>query len=216
MKAAIKTRTRKETETIQTIYERRAVRKYKDLPVSTVTIEKILDAACMAPSAMNEQPWRFHILTQKETIQSFSKEIAKIVTSKVIKSGPRQILKTIAGLIHFSFSPRVLLAGDPVFYGAPVVIFISAPKDNAWAALDIGMCAENMMLAAKSLGVDSCPVGFGKFVEQTKIYSRLGVPASDHVHLAVILGYGDENPPVHKRIRDNSFFIEIHQSPQAG
>ena len=207
MKQAIKIKSLKETETIQTIYERRAVRKYKDLPIPGATIEKILDAGRMAPSAMNKQPWRFHILTQRETIHLFSKEIAKIAFRKVIKAGPKQIIKTIADLLHFSFSPRILKDGDPVFYGAPVVIFISAPRDNEWAALDIGMCAENMMLSAKSLGLDSCPVGFAKFVEQTKIYPRLGIPSSDQVHLAVILGYGDENPEAHKRIRNNSSFI---------
>jgi nitroreductase len=208
MKTAIKKEIIKETETIQTIYERRAVRKFKDLSVTGITVEKILDAGRMAPSAMNKQPWKFHILTQRDTINAFSNEIAKNAFRKIVSAGPKQILKTIAGLLHFSFGSRILKGGDTVFYGAPVVIFISAPRNNEWAALDIGMCAENMMLAAKSLGLDSCPIGFAKFVEQTKIYSRLGIPSSDQVHLAVILGYGDENPEVHKRIRDNSFYID--------
>jgi nitroreductase len=209
MKASIKRETVKDTETIQTIYERRAIRKYKDLPVSVSTVEKILDAGRMAPSAMNKQPWKFHILTQRETIHTFSNEIAKIAFRKVIKAGPKQILKTVAGLLHFSYGTGILKGGDPVFYGAPVIIFISAARDNEWAALDIGMCAENMMLAAKSLGLDSCPVGFAKFVEQTKIYTRLRIPSSEQVHLAVIIGYGDETPELHKRIRDNSFFIDF-------
>ena len=211
MKTAIKIKTEKETETIQTIYERRAVRKYKDLHVPGMTVEKILDAGRMAPSAMNKQPWKFYILRQRETIHAFSKEIAKIAFRKVIKAGPKQLLKTVAGLLHFSYGSGILKGGDAVFYGAPVVIFISGPRDNEWAALDIGMCAENMMLAAKSLGLDSCPVGFAKFVEQTEIYPQLGIPSSDQVHLAVILGYGDENPEVHKRMRGNSSYIDFLQ-----
>ncbi len=212
MKPEVKIRMVKDTETIKTIYERRAVRKYKDLPVPGTVLEKILDAGRMAPSAMNRQPWKFHILTQRETINSFSKEIAKIGFRKIVKAGPKQILKTVAGLLHFSFGSRILKGGDPVFYGAPVVIFMSAPRDNEWAALDIGMCTENMMLAAKSLGLDSCPIGFGKFVEQTKIYPRLRIPASDQVLLAIVLGYGDESPELHKRIRDNAFFIDTMES----
>jgi len=97
---------------------------------------------------------------------------------------------------------------DPIFHGAPVVIFITALRENEWASLDIGMCAQNMMLAAKALGLDSCPVGLAKYVEQTKIFSRLQVPFSEQVHLAIILGYGDETPEIHKRIRNNAFFIE--------
>jgi len=73
---------------------------------------------------------------------------------------------------------------------------------------DVGMAAENMMLAAKALGLDSCPIGLAKYVEQTKIFSRLQVPLSEQVHLAIILGYGDETPDIHKRIRENAFFIE--------
>lgn len=208
MKTAIITQASDSTETLKTIYERRAVRKYKDQPVDTGMIEKILDAGRMAPSAINKQPWKFYILTDKETIHSFSKEIAKIAAKDFIKSGPKQIIKTIASLFHFSHGADLFRIADPVFYKAPVVIFITAPKDNEWALLDIGMCAQNMMLAAKSMGLDSCPVGFGKYVEHAAIYSRLKVPSSERVELAVILGYGNETPDVHPRNRDNVFFID--------
>jgi len=70
------------------------------------------------------------------------------------------------------------------------------------------MCTQNMMLAAKALGLDSCPIGLAKYVEQTKIFSRLQVPLSEQVHLTVIFGCGDESPDVHKRLRNNAFFIE--------
>jgi nitroreductase len=70
------------------------------------------------------------------------------------------------------------------------------------------MCAQNIMLAAKSLGLNTCPVGLAKFVEQTKSYPLLGIPSSDQVLLAVILGYGDEEPVVHKRLKNNAVFIE--------
>lgn len=208
MKPGIKTETIKDNETIKTIFTRRAVRKYKDLPISRVIIEKILNAGRMAPSAMNKQPWCFYILTNKETIKAFSKEIIKIGMKKMIKAGPKQIVKTVAGLLHFSFGSGILKGGDRVFYGAPVVIFISAPKDNEWAGLDIGMCCQNMMLAAKSLGLESCPIGFGKYVQETKIYPRLKVPPTEQVHLAVILGYGNESPEMHKRNKENVFFID--------
>jgi nitroreductase len=65
-----------------------------------------------------------------------------------------------------------------------------------------------MMLAAKALGLDSCPVGLAKYVEQTKIFSRLQIPLSEQVHLAIIFGWGNENPDVYERIRNNAFFIE--------
>ncbi|HZK65273.1 MAG TPA: nitroreductase [Puia sp.] len=199
------------TETVKIIYARRAVRKYKDKPVDRKLIEQVLDAGRMAPSAMNKQPWQFYVLTERDTIQSFSTEIAGVALKGTLKSGisgMKQVIKTAAGLLHFSHGIDLHALKDPVFYGAPVVIFLTAPRDNEWASLDVGMCAQNIMLAAKSAGLDTCPVGFGKYVENTKIYYRLHVPATEEVRLAIILGYGDELPEAHERISDNVLFID--------
>jgi nitroreductase len=122
--------------------------------------------------------------------------------------GIKEVVKSIvSGITNLSHGIDFLMSKDPVFHEAPVVVFITAPKDNEWAALDIGMCSQNMMLAAKSLGLDSCPIGFGKFVEKTKSYSKLNIPSDDRVQLAIIVGYGDETPEVHKRKKDNVFYI---------
>lgn len=195
-------------EVIKTIFERRAVRKYKDTPISRDLIEQLLEAGRMAPSAMNRQPWKFHIVTAKEDIQLFSHEIDKVTLKNIPKMGIKNVAKAVvSGMRHLSDSIHFLTAKDPVFHGAPVVIFITAPKENEWASLDIGMCSQNIMLAAKSLGLDSCPVGFGKFVEQTEDYSKLNIPSTDQIHLAIIIGYGDETPDIHERIKDNAYYL---------
>jgi nitroreductase len=120
-----------------------------------------------------------------------------------VKKGLKEILKTLSVMLHFVQSFTFSSIKNPVFYDAPVVIFITSPKTNEWAPLDIGMCAQNIMLAAKSLGLDTCPVGFGKFVEHTKHYSLLNIPSTEQVQISVIVGYGDEEPPVHERRTDN-------------
>ncbi len=196
------------TETLQTIYERRSVRKYRNQFVDKNTIEKILDARRMAPSAMNEQPWKFSVVTHQETIQSFSKEISKITAKELLKAGPGRVIKTIIHLFNFSQGLKYLKTKDHVFYEAPVVIFITGPRNNEWVDLDIGMCAQNIMLAAKSMGLDTCPVGFGKFLEHTKLYPQLKTSPKEEIKLSIILGYGDEKPEVHKRITKNAFFID--------
>jgi len=196
------------TETLKTIYERRAVRKYRDKSVRRKLIEQVIDAGRMAPSAINKQPWKFYVLTDKATIKIFSKEIAAIAVKSFIKSGVKGIIQTAGHLLRLAHGFNFHAMEDPVFHGAPVVIFITAPRDNEWAPLDIGMCAQNMMLAAKSFGLDSCPVGFGKFVEGTKSFSKLKVPVSEQVYLSIIFGYGDESPDVHERKKDNIIFID--------
>ena len=195
-------------DTIKTIFERRAIRKYKEKAVSKEIIEQIIDAGRIAPSAMNRQPWKFYVVTSKEDIKLFSHEIAKQGLKTIPKTGIKEAVKSIVtGITNLSHGIDFLLSKDPVFHEAPVVIFITAPKDNEWAVLDIGICSQNMMLAAKSLGLDSCPIGFGKFVEKTKSYSKLNIPSDERVHLAIIIGYGDEKPEVHKRKKDNVFYI---------
>ena len=197
-----------DNETLKTIFERRAVRKYLPIMVDDDIIEKVLDACRMAPSAMNGQPWRFYIVTHSDTIALFSKEIAKVTSKVVLKAAVKHPIQTIKTFLHFSPGQIGLESKDPIFHGAPVVIFISSPKDNEWAGLDIGMCAQNMMLAAKSLGLDTCPIGFAKYIEQTPVFHRLEVPGGEEVQLAVILGYGDEKPEPHSRVKNNAIFID--------
>lgn len=194
-------------DVLKTIYTRRATRKYKDQPIPRELIQQVIEAGRMAPSAINKQPWRFYILTDKERIKQFSKEIVKAGAMDMIKSGVKNIVKTAVGYFHFPKGMDMLKEPDPIFHGAPVIIFMASPRDNEWAPLDVGMCCQNMMLAAKSLGLDSCPVGMAKFVEHAKSFSTLTIPKSEQVDLAIILGYGNESPIVHERAKDNAVYL---------
>ncbi|MDO9001313.1 MAG: nitroreductase [Bacteroidota bacterium] len=196
-------------EIIKTIFERRAVRKFKEKPVENEIILELLEAARMAPSAMNKQPWHFYILTDKEKIQLFSKAILHNSKLAMLKAGVKEIVNHILhpNSFHLKDGIDFFKTDDPIFHAAPVVIFISSDRSNDWAHLDVGMCAQNMMLAAKSLGLDSCPVGFAKFIENTDEYKKLNIPSSEEINLAIIIGYGNENPKFHDRKKDNATFI---------
>ena len=192
---------------IKTVYERRSVRKYKSLSVQTGIIDQIINAGKMAPTAMNRQSWKFYVVTNKEQIKKLSKEIVTIAAGEIKHIGIREQLKMTLSFFHFSTIINLLTNDDHVFYGAPVVIFITTPADNEWGALDTGMCVQNMMLAARSLGLDSCPVGFGRFVTKTKDYYTLGIPATEEVQLALIIGHGDEHPKPHDRVENNVMYL---------
>lgn len=194
-------------DTLTTIYARRAIRSYKPLPVAHELINQVIDAGRMAPSAMNKQPWSFYVLTEGVDIHTFSKQIARAGVKEIVRKGLKAIVKTFLDIVRAPIGFRHLGEKDFVFYGAPVVIFVTAPRDNEWASLDIGMCCQNMMLAAKSLGLESCPVGFGKFVDQTKSYPALRIPPEEQVMIAVIMGYSDDQPEMHDRRKGNVFFV---------
>jgi len=178
-------------EVLTTIHARRAVRKYKDSPVDPALIEQIIDAGRMAPSAMNRQLWKFYVLTDRELIKSLSPFVINVAN---------KVLSWAHGVDQSTTS-------DIIFHNAPVVIFITAPKRNEWASLDVGMCCQNMMLAAKSLGLDTCPVGFAKLLEKTKKISILEMSRSEEIKLAIIIGYGDETPVTPERKKNNVYFV---------
>jgi nitroreductase len=178
-------------ETLATIYTRRAVRKYQEKQVDKELIEQIIDAGRMAPSAMNRQLWKFYVLTDRKLINSLSPFIVKVANK----------------VLNWAHGVDPSKTADIIFHNAPAVIFITAPKKNQWVALDVGMCCQNMMLAAKSLGLDTCPIGLAKFLEETEKISILGMSHSEQIQLALIVGYGDERPAVHERKRDNVKFV---------
>lgn len=177
-------------ETLHTIYERRAVRKYKADKVDKLQIQEVLRAAAMAPSAINQQPWNFYVVSNREKLKTYSRE--------TIKAADKIYHNLLLGLHNEE---------DPIFHNAPVAIFITGPKNNLWAGLDIGLCAQNLMLAAKALGMDTCPVGLARFIENTPVYPELHVPDSESIQLAIVLGYGDEKPEMYKRKTDNIYYL---------
>jgi nitroreductase len=61
-----------ESKVIDTILNRRSVREFMDKPVSKEDINTILNAGHWAPSGLNNQPWRFIVIRNQETIQRIS------------------------------------------------------------------------------------------------------------------------------------------------
>ncbi len=178
------------SEVINIINNRRSVRKYKKESVEKKHLEQIINAGRMAPSAMNKQPWKFYVLNDSEKIRSYSTEISKVAEN----------------ILHLSLK-SLHKEEDPIFHGAPTVIFITAEEGNEWAPLDIGMCSQNIMLAAKSFGYDSCPIGLAKAIEKTSVYKELQIPETEKIILAIALGHGNENPPVHPRLTNNIVYF---------
>ncbi len=58
---------------MNTLYHRVSIRKYQDKPVEKEKIEAILRAAMQAPSAGNQQPWEFYVITDKAKLEALSK-----------------------------------------------------------------------------------------------------------------------------------------------
>ena len=60
-------------ETIQNIKNRRSVRQYSDKPIPNEILKELVDCARLAPTARNEQPWEFIVVTDKSTLAELSR-----------------------------------------------------------------------------------------------------------------------------------------------
>ena len=81
---------------------------------------------------------------------------------------------------------------DPVYYSAPVIIFVIGPKSNDVCC---STACENMMIAATSLGVGSCYVGFGGMIKgNAEVEQALELTKDERIYGPVLLGYPKTNP----------------------
>jgi len=184
------------TDLIQEIKKRRSIRKYKQTPVKKEVIEEIIQAGKYAPSAKDRQPWRFIVITDGDTIQDISRVIKREI-KKILKK--RFFLKIKYPLLRDDTIIRFLATTafakeDLLFFNAPVLIFI-VTENKLFNDQSCACCAQNMMLAAHSLSIGSCWVGFAQFLQENETWLRkIGVPKDFHISAALIFGYPEGEP----------------------
>ncbi len=166
---------------LEAIKSRRAVRSYEDKPVPESAIQTMLEAATYAPSAINVQPWKFTIITNKAEMK---------LLSDIAKPGLIRALPDVGDDENIVALKKRL--SDPnynIFHNAPLLIFVAGVK-SPYAVYDYSMAAQNMMLAAYTLGIGSCWIGTAvPAANDSNVKQRLGVPEYLDVHAAVIFGY---------------------------
>jgi nitroreductase len=166
-------------EVLEAIRRRRAVREYKTEPVGARLMDQIVSAASWAPSAMNEQPWRFTLVTDPSLLDRIS-------------DNSKRLLASDAGTISRSDHFRDLM-NDPQFhilYHAPLLLVISVPKNLRWGVEDCSLAAQNAMLAGTELGLGSCWIGFAEdWLNTPDGLAALNLPASQRVVAPLIFGY---------------------------
>lgn len=179
---------------IKNIKERRSIRKYTDKTVSKEIINEILDSAIYAPSSHNMQPWNFTIITDRRLIDGLSADIRAWYNSITKLSAPLYFIKEVKESVE-EMRKRVKSEKDLFFYNAPAVVIIHAPKKR-FSLQDCSCAAQNMMLAARSLGIGSCWIGFADIAlnKNRRIRKRLGIPFSHRVMSTLVFGYPEKFP----------------------
>jgi nitroreductase len=176
---------------------RRSIRSYKDKPVAKKAVEAIIDAGKWAPSGMNEQPLRLIVVEGKAAIGRISKRTKEILLSKEWGAEFRRMLES---------------EHDVIFYGAPLLLLVCIERDEQWKSvrlLDAGLAAQNMFLKAYELGLGSCFIGFGNFLNaDPEFLGGFGVPATHELVAPLIFGEPAEKPEPKPRVGNVLKWVE--------
>ncbi|OPY18697.1 MAG: nitroreductase A [Methanomethylovorans sp. PtaU1.Bin093] len=171
---------------ISNIKTRRSVRNYADRPVSDEVIESIIDAGIHAPTGLGLQPWRFVVIRDKDIMKQMSTHCKP------------KLLKQLEGVnIDAAAQFKKMLRSEEfdIFYNAPVLIIVLGNKNAPTADFDCAMCAQNMMLAAHSMGLGSCWIGTACLVQDNpEMLQKLKIPEDHKVVAPIIFGYGGTVP----------------------
>jgi nitroreductase len=184
-------------EVLSNIYARRSVRAYSDEKVEKEQLMEIIVAGTFAPTGMGIQPLRFVVITDKAVMKRYS-DMCKAMTIQEFQAAMKAHPEKAPGMEQLV--KRLSNPEYNIFYNAPVLILVfSAP--NALTPVEDGiLCAENMMLAAASIGVGSCWMGFAKPIgESPATLKELNVPADHKLVAPIIFGYPAKEPGPNSR-----------------
>ncbi len=217
------------------ISSRRSVRAFLPAPVPRTTIEAILAVASRAPSGTNMQPWRVYVVTGAAkqrlvhaTLAAFDDAHAKHEFEHRFYPNEwfepcigrrRKLGWDLYGLVGIRRGESAKMHAQHgrnfAFFDAPVgMIFTIDRRLEIGSWLDYGMFLENIMIAARAHGLDTCPqaawVPYHAIVREV-----LGVPAGEMVVCGMALGYADPAKPENTLVTERApleSFVSFHDT----
>jgi nitroreductase len=164
---------------LELVQSRQSDRAYLDKPVEKEKIERILEAARLAPSACNAQPWKFVVVTDSEKRM----QIADATASKLLSMN------------HFTKQAPVQLV--LVEENANFTSSVGGMLTNKhYPHIDLGIVASHICLAAADEGLGSCMIGW---CDEKKVRKVLDIPGNKRVMLVILLGYSAQKLREKKR-----------------
>ncbi len=195
------------------ITSRRSIRAYLETPVAREDVEAILEVAARAPSGTNTQPWKVHVLTgaakarlsdrilaaymdpaqNREHVEEYAYYPREWVSPFVDRR--RKVGWDLYALLGLTRDNKAGMAAQHGrnyrFFDAPVGMIFTIDRimeQGSW--LDYGMFLQNIMVAARGRGLDTCPQA--AFTQFHRIISdELGLPENEMVVCGMALGFAD-------------------------
>jgi nitroreductase len=168
------------------VKKRYSVRRYSGEPVAREKIERCLEAARLAPSACNGQPWQFIVVDEPE----LKEKVARATF------GP------LAQFNKFSLAAPVLVVAvlERSNLLAQVGGFLRKKEFNL---IDLGIAVEHFVLQAVEEGLGTCILGW---FDEKRVRKLLGIPAGKRAGLIITLGYPETGEIPEKKRKPVSAF----------
>ena len=156
---------------LQLTKQRYSCRKYSDKPVDLALVEQCMEAARLAPSACNSQPWKYYVIQDAEKRAAVTKGMQALNINSFIAQAPVIIAVTEAE--EPNVMPRLKEAG----------------QSHKFSYFDLGLGVAYLTLQATELGLGSIILGL--YPEEV-IREVTGMPAGDALRMVVLLGWPQE------------------------
>jgi nitroreductase len=168
----------------EAMFSQRSIRRFRPDPIPVGDLELMLEAAAKAPNGGNRQPGRFLILNDPQVIREFGvlyREAwwAKRRDEKRPWTSREQIPAEERGQV------AAARLADEIKDAPCIVLALTTGKGQASSIIP---AVQNLMLAARALGIGSVPTTLHAQVLE-RVYALLGIPAEMEFHLCIPLGY---------------------------
>jgi len=180
------------------ISNRRSIRKFESRSIPTEDLERIIEAARLAPSGTNRQPWRFILLNSKEEMR----KITGAVVQPFVLEAPAVFVCCLdrnaytRGLVEERM--HELVRAEVFSEEAAGYIYQMKMPDQvkdvvipASAYIDLGIAVQNMVLTATALGLGSCWV---RLFNPRQVHQALGLSTDIEAVVLLPVGYPAQSP----------------------
>lgn len=188
---------------------RRSCRHFTDRPVDRALLEDLMKIGITAPSGTNSQMWTFTILPTRKAVMSLGERVGNYyreLNTTAEKTLLRLLLKSIGkgelDAYYRGYYRKVketleewqATGRDRLFHGSTAAIIVGSRPGASCPAEDALLATQNILLAAHSMGLGSCLIGFAvaAMKKDPSIALALGIPAEEDIHAVIALGYPDE------------------------
>jgi nitroreductase/NAD-dependent dihydropyrimidine dehydrogenase PreA subunit len=194
---------------VQLMASRRSCRNYTEQTVDRSVLEDLVKIGATAPSGTNCQNWTFTVFPDREAVMEFAQRIGaffrnlnrmaektwlrkslKLIGKPALENYYNQYYQSVKeGLHAWEQHGR-----DRLFHGATAVIVVAAKPGGSNSKEDALLAAQNMLLAAHSMGLGTCLVGFAvePIQNDPTLKHFLKIPNEETVYAVIAMGYPDE------------------------